>query len=355
MAGKIIRTAVLGQGRSGYGIHVRWLREAKDQYQVVAVADQLPERHEAVQEFNAKAFTDYKDLLRDKSLQVDLVVNALPTHLHTEGTVAALDAGYHVLSEKPFALNVADFDKMTAAAERNERKLFAFQNSRFQPAFIEIQNLLASGKLGKLIHARLVYSSFARRWDWQSRQKFGGGNINNTGPHPLDQAIVLFGDRMPHVSSKLACSNPFGDADDFAIVTFNGKDAPVIEVVVSSFMAYPQGDTYNICCTAGGITGNATSLKWKYFDPAAAPKQAPAQGWSEKRGYNSEQLPWVEETWNNPHAADGFQQMSHGLYNNVYDAIVSGAEPVVKLSEVRRQIAVLEEVHRQNPLPEKSL
>jgi predicted dehydrogenase len=353
MSDKIIRVAVLGQGRSGYGIHVKWLREAEDQYAIVAVADQLPERHEAAQEFGARAFTDYQELLATKDLNIDLVVNALPSHLHTQGTLAALNAGYHVLCEKPFALNVADFDAMVAAAKKADRKLFAFQNSRFQPAFIKIQELLASGVLGKLVHARISFSGFARRWDWQASQRYSGGNINNTGPHPLDQAVMLFGERTPSVFAKLSNANPFGDADDFASVSLYGPDAPLVEVVVSSFMPYPQGDIYSICCTNGGITGNTTSLKWKYFDPKQASAHTPASGWSDKRAYNSEQLQWTEETWNNPHAADGFQVMSEALYNNLYDVLVNGAEPVVKLEQVRRQIAVLEEVHKQNPLPRK--
>ena len=76
MSNRILRVAVMGQGRSGYAIHVKWLREARDQYQVVAIADLLPQRHEAVTELGAKGFTDYRQLLADKSLGLDLVVNA---------------------------------------------------------------------------------------------------------------------------------------------------------------------------------------------------------------------------------------------------------------------------------------
>ncbi len=351
MSEKIIQVAILGQGRSGYGIHVRWLREAREQYRIVAVADLLPERHEAVAEQGARAYGDYQELLSDKELKADLVVNALPSHLHAAGTIAALKAGYHVLSEKPFALTLKDFDAMVDTAKHHERHLLAFQNSRFQPAFQKIIAVLASGKLGTLVHARIKYSGFARRWDWQASQRHAGGNLNNTAPHPLDQAIVLFGDRTPQVFSRLTCHNPFGDAEDFAAVSLYGENAPLIEVIVSSFMAYPQGEIYNLSCTRGGLTGDFQNLKWRYFDPAKAPTHKPASGWSDQRAYNGESLPWVEESWANNSTADNFQQISQGIYDDAYNVLVRGTSSQVKLEQVRRQIAVIQQCHEQNPLP----
>jgi predicted dehydrogenase len=353
MAERILRVAVMGQGRSGFNIHVKWLREAREQYQVVAVADLLPERHEAVAELGAKGFSDYREMLANKGLGVDLVVNALPSFLHTEGTIAALEAGYHVLSEKPFALTLKDFDAMAAAAERNRRQLFAFQNSRFQPAFVKLREVLASGKLGRLIHARIQYSNFARRWDWQCKQRLGGGNINNTGPHPLDQGVILFGEREPRVFSKLVCENDFGDADNFAAVSLHGEGSPLVEIVVSSFQAYPAGEMWNLACANGGLTGGPTGLKWRYFDPATAPAQRPMEGWSDDRSYNRESLEWVEESWTHTPARENFDEMSKGLYDNLFAVLLNGAEPVVKLAEVRRQVGVLEECHRQNVLPRR--
>ncbi len=352
MSEKVIRVGVMGQGRSGYDIHVAWLRQATQQYKVVAVADQLKERHEAVQ-LGAQAFTDYKDLLAKRDLGIDLIVNSLPSHLHTPGTIAALQAGYNVLSEKPFALNLADFDAMVSAANKAGRKLFAFQNSRYRPGFKKMREVLASGVLGKLLHARISFSGFARRWDWQASQRYSGGNLNNTGPHPMDQAIVLFGERSPKVFAHLACQNEFGDADNLASVSLYGDGAPLVEVVVSSFMAYPQGDIYNISCSQGGMTGTPTSMKWRYYDPATAPAHTPMTGWSDNRKYCGEGLSWIEQSWSYTAGLAEFDAMSRDLYNNVYDVLVRGGTPDIKLEEVRRQIGVIEECHRQCPLAKR--
>ena len=172
---KIIRVGILGQGRSGYGIHATWLRNEQNRFKVVAVADLVPERtQECVEAFGAKAYSDYETLLADKTLNLDLIVNALPSLLHPEGTLKALKAGYDVICEKPVARTVADFDEMVATAEACGKKLLPYQNSRFQPAFQKIQEVLASGCLGKIIHARISFSGFARRWDWQTRSDMWG-------------------------------------------------------------------------------------------------------------------------------------------------------------------------------------
>ena len=102
------------------------------------------------------------------------------------------------------------------------------------------------------------------------------------------------------------------------------------------------------------MQGDLTQLKWKYFDPAKAPARTGLPTiWSDKRTYNRETLEWIEESWSAPAGEEVFQVMARGIYGNVHDALTKQAEPIVKLDEVRRQVAVLEEVHRQNPLPKR--
>lgn len=347
---KRLRVGILGQGRSGYAIHVAWLRQDQERFEIAAVADEQPERcKEAAEAFRSKTFTDYKALLADKSLKLDLIVNALPSHLHPQVTLEILAAGHHVVCEKPVARTTADFDRMVSAAEKSGKMLLPFQNSRFQPAFQKIREVIASGALGRIIHARINFSAFARRWDWQCRRDRWGGNLLNTGPHPMDQAIVLFGEAMPRVFARLVSDNPFGDAENFATVTLWDHNAPTIEVVVSSFMAYPQGDMYNVSGTLGGLTGDTKELKWRHYVPGMAPARSRSEGWSDNRAYCSEQLDWVEETWKLDSKIGVFDMICKGFYANAHDILVHGAPRVITLDQVRRQIAVMEEAHRQNP------
>ena len=146
MADQPIRVAVGGQGRSGYGIHCRCLRDDTDRFDIVAAADQLPERREdASVEFGAKVYDDWRPMLEEGGF--DLFVNALPSPLHVDASIEALNRGFHVVCEKPIARRVADFDRIVEAAEKNDHLLLPFQNNRLEPYFYKIQQVIASGVL----------------------------------------------------------------------------------------------------------------------------------------------------------------------------------------------------------------
>ena len=107
MAAKI-RVGVMGQGRSGYNIHVRCMSDVEtvaERFEVVAVADALPERRaEAAAELGCEVYDDWRKMLDSGGF--DMVVNSLPSPLHVDATIQAFAQGYHVLSEKPLAKKV---------------------------------------------------------------------------------------------------------------------------------------------------------------------------------------------------------------------------------------------------------
>jgi predicted dehydrogenase len=365
MKDRIIRVGIAGQGRSGYNIHGKCLSmHETDKFKITAVADQMPERRrDAENEFGARAYDDYAKLIRAGGF--DLFVNALPSPLHVPATIQALKTGYHVLCEKPMAKSVAEFDKMVAAAKQCKRHLFAFQNNRPQPFFRKILEVVDSGVLGEIIHVRSNWSHFSRRWDWQTFQVNMGGTLYNTGPHAIDQALMMFPFSVkPKVFCRMECKNKLGgDAEDFCALTIYGKGAPTIEIIISQYLAYPMEARYNICGTLGGLSGNEGELRWKYYDPKKAPKQKLWGLWSVDRRYPPETLPWVEKTWKidaeTAKSAVGYTLRSfssgpQAIYNNMYNVIHGKEKPFITLPQVRRQIAIMEEAHRQNHLPRKA-
>jgi len=353
---KKLKVGILGQGRSGFDIHVQWLKQDPAKWEIVAVADLLPERvKECADEHNARTFNNYKELLANaKEMKLDLIINATPSFLHTQATIDALEAGFDVVCEKPVATTLEDFDKMCETAQKNNKKILPFQNSRFQPAFMKIKEIIDSGKIGKLIQGRINFSNWARRWDWQCLQEFSAGNLRNTGPHPLDQAIVLFGDDTPNVFARLVSENPYGDSDNFSTVTLYGENKPTIEVVTSSFQAYPQGEMFNFGGTLGGITGTPDKITWKYYLEESAKELKQKGTWSDKRNYCQDSLEWVEESWSFKPTLGMFNLISKSFYDNAYDILVNNAPRVITLEQVRRQIGVLEEAYRQNPMTRSS-
>ncbi|HMQ08272.1 MAG TPA: Gfo/Idh/MocA family oxidoreductase [Saprospiraceae bacterium] len=358
-----IKVAIAGLGRSGYHIHASVLKYSDDKYKIVSVADELSDRLESAQkEFEVNTFTDYNSMLSAGGF--DLFVNALPSHLHVQATTTALELGNHVVSEKPMAFDTAEFDRLVEISEKCGKILAPFQNNKYQPFFTEILDILNTGLLGEILEVRSVWGSFSRRWDWQTYQCNGGGCLFNSGPHAIDQALHFFPfDVKPKVESTLLCRNELGgDADDYCCIVLKAPNCPRVEITISQYIAYRPGDIYTISGTRGGLTGNYKSLSWKYYEWQKAAPQPTWKPWSIERKYPSEELPWIEKEWKldvekagkySGYTLRSFLIGAKYIYDALYNTIKNGTPLASTLPEVRRQIEILEECKRQNPLPKR--
>ncbi|WP_223869343.1 Gfo/Idh/MocA family protein [Paenibacillus sabuli] len=356
MSKQIVQVGIIGQGRSGRNIHAQLVHQLQDHYRIAAVADGIASRRElAEQEFGCRAYATWEEMAAAEP-QLDLIVNASPSELHYSISLELLQRGFHVLCEKPLARSVEEVDALIAAAERSGKLLAVFQNSRYAAAFTEIRRIIDSGVLGRIVQIDITVSGFARRWDWQTLQEKGGGNLMNTGPHPLDQALQLFGgDAMPQVLCKMDRANTFGDAEDYVKLLLHGEGRPLIDLEISSCSAFP-GEPFVIQGTRGGLHGSGTKLEWRYFDEAEAPEQQltrePLFNADGKPAYCSETLPWRTATWEapaHPRGLSAFDAMTEQLYHMLYRALVEGAPLEITPQQVRVQMQVMEACRRQNP------
>lgn len=349
-----VRVAILGQGRSGHDIHGYTLSHLSEQYRIVAVVDTLEKRRvRAEREYGCVAYADYRELFNRND--IDLVVNALPSADHVPVSLEFLNRGFHVLCEKPLARRVSEVDSLIAAARAHQRTLTVFQQSRFSPAFQKVKEIVESGVLGRIVQVNIAYNGFARRWDWQTLKAMNGGNLLNTGPHPLDQALQLFGtDVVPSVFCQMDQANSFGDAEDYVRLVLYGDNRPTINIEISSCCAYTPY-VYHVQGTRGGLMGNFTHLDWKYFDADKAEQHTvssdPLEGPDGSPAYCSETLSWKEESWDisADEGKDLFLTMGTRFYAMLHRTLTEGAELVVTPEQVRQQVIVIEECFRQNP------
>ncbi len=148
-----------------------------------------------------KGFYNYMDLLQCKGL--DLVVICVPNFLHSKIAVDALNAGHHVLCEKPMATTLADAKKMLIASKANSKTLSIVMNFRWQffgPDAFHLRQLIGDGKFGRIFYVRARYlrqktfpESGSSRWNLK-RDQSGGGVLIDLGPHMLDLAMWLVDD-----------------------------------------------------------------------------------------------------------------------------------------------------------------
>lgn len=151
---------------------------------------------------------------------VDLVVIATPNTTHYALALQALQAGKHVVVEKPFTITVQEALDLVALAERNKLVLSVFQNRRWDNDFLTLQQLLASGRLGKLNTFASHFDRFrpAVRERWREQALPGSGILYDLGSHLIDQALVLFG-RPDTVQCDMGIQRDGGQADDYVHLT----------------------------------------------------------------------------------------------------------------------------------------
>ena len=351
-----IKVGIIGFGRSGCNIHADAISQKKDLFDLVAICDELPELR-SHQEFpNATAYAKAEDLIADP--EVEMVVVSTYNYTHAKYAIQALDAGKHVLCEKPFGFTTADVDAMIAASKRNNRVLQPFQQRRFASDFEAIQEVLRSGVLGEIGFVRICWPGFGRRWDWQTSRVRGGGQLYNNGPHLIDYGMELFGDSDPVVTSTVRNMLGSGDAEDEIHVMLQGEGAPQVEMIISATCAFPQ-DRWLICGRNGTLRGTGTELEWKYVDWSKYPERKTDMNPLPGRYFCSEDLAfttgsWKEEKAGNTDGGAGSNPASAPalkLYDTLYRAIRLGEPQVITPEQIRRRVAVLETCYRQNGIP----
>jgi scyllo-inositol 2-dehydrogenase (NADP+) len=346
----IIRVGIVGLGRSGRDIHGKHLSRARRKFKIVAVTDRLaPRRQRAEAEYGCRSYATPESLLAQDD--IDLVVNASQTQYHVPLTLKALKAGFHVLCEKPLARKAEEVDKIIRASRRAGRVAAAFQNRRYDADFQQVVKVVNSGVLGRIVMIKTAINGFSRRWDWQTLRKHSGGSLLNTGPHVLDQALQLFGtDTRPEVTCIMDRATSLGDAEDHVKLLLLGRGRPTIDVEISSCCAYPQ-ERFNVYGTRGGLQADGSGgVRWRYFLPREQPrqtlKQTPIENEAGLPAYCREDLKWRERDW---HAPAKRKSIDAQYYDMLHRALTTGAPLEVTLPEIRQQIAVIEECHRQNP------
>jgi predicted dehydrogenase len=197
-AARIAAQAIIKPARAGSGVRVVAIA-ARDQARARAFA----ERHHI-----PRAYAGYQALLDDAT--IDAVYIALPNSLHCEWTLRALEAGKHVLCEKPFASNAGEAEQMANAAERSGRVLAEAVHNRYHPLAARVRDIVRGGELGTIEHVDAwACVPNPNRRDIRYRYDLGGGALMDLGCYALGMLRLISGDEPSVVgaSAKLARPN----------------------------------------------------------------------------------------------------------------------------------------------------
>lgn len=189
----MVNFGIIGCGKIGIR-HINFLKNM-DGIRILAVADNVEERtKDAALSCNNKnnktqVFTDYKELL--KIPEVDIVNICSPTGLHAQMSIDALNAGKHVLCEKPMCLKLKDADKMIETAKNNKKHLFVVKQNRFNEPIRIVKDSLDKGMFGKLyaINVNVIWNrrpEYYKDAKWRGTLDLDGGALSTQASHFID-------------------------------------------------------------------------------------------------------------------------------------------------------------------------
>ena len=235
---KVYNMAYIGFG--GMASHHYNQSKELDRINVKGIFDINPERMEYAKTLGLYTYSSREELINDPEL--DLVLIAVPNHLHRDFSIEALRAGKHVLCEKPVTCNSEDLIAIMDVAKETG-KIFAIdQNRRVNKDFIAMKRAVESGVIGDvyIIESR-VEGSRGVPVGWRTDPEQGGGMMLDWGVHLIDQLMFMYDAKVTEVFCKMYSIN-YPDVDDnfHLTLTFDNGLTAHIEVSTNNFISHPR-------------------------------------------------------------------------------------------------------------------
>lgn len=330
-----IRVGLLGYGAIGHE-HAGAIA-ATDGLDLSMVCDLSADRRAVAQSFTpGVATTDDPSTLRD-SPDVDLVIVSTPPNTHGQWALDLIDAGKHVVLEKPMALTTAECDAAIGAAARADRTLVVYQNRRFDPDFRAIAQAIESGDLGEVFHLEAFVGTYQHPCNyWHSDADVSGGALFDWGSHIVDQILQLMPGEIASVTARNH-KRVWHDVTnaDHARMTLHYADGREATFIYSDLAAALKPRWY-LAGTKGGLIGDwrrerviARSPVGTLAEDVLAPADSPPELWLHADDGRVAQVP-------------GRPAPVGEFHRQLVDFIREGLPMTVTADHSRRVVAMLE-------------
>jgi scyllo-inositol 2-dehydrogenase (NADP+) len=247
-----IVTAIASFGMSGQVFHGPFLK-VNPRFQVRKILERTKTISKSLFP-EVEVVKTFEDILRDR--EIELVIVNTPDRFHYEMARQALDAGKHVLVEKPFTFTVREADDLISMAEKKGKLLTVYQNRRWDGDFLTVQKILQSGVLGNLVEFESHFDRFRpfiTPSTWKEEEGEYAGVLYNLGSHTVDQALALFG--MPDaVTAHVRIIRSGGKVIDYYDIRLHYPGFAAL--LKCSYLVKEEGPRYIIHGTNGSF------LKW---------------------------------------------------------------------------------------------
>lgn len=292
-----------------------------------------------------KIVSTVDDVMRDEG--IELVIVNTPNETHYAFATLALEAGKHVVVEKPFSVTTAEAQALISLAKKTGKVLTVFQNRRWDGDFLTVKKVVEEKLVGTIVEFELHYDRYRNYIEantWKEESAPGTGILYNLGSHMLDQVLVLFG--MPlEVDARMGTQRPGGRVDDYYDIRLQYKGFH--SIVKSSYLVREAGPRYTLHGTAGsyvkyGLDPQEQALKEGKHPGNTSWGSEPEEFWGK-----------LNTTLGNLHIVGRVETIPGNylaFYKNVYDVIREGKELMVKPETSRDVISLIEACIQSNRL-----
>jgi predicted dehydrogenase len=250
-----VRFGIIGSGLIA-DFHARALGSVRNARLVGVSGAVIEQTTDFARKYNIKAYSSTAELLA--SGEIDAVSICTPSGTHAEIAATALEAGKHVVIEKPMALTVADCDRVIEAEKKSGRVCTVVSQLRYSDSSAKVREAIAENRLGRLINCG-VYMKFHRSPEYYSASSWrgtfkmdGGGALMNQGIHGVDLMLYFMGKvKTIRAVVKTLYHNIETEDTVVALLEFGNGALGVVEATTAVLPGYPR--RFEICGTAGSI------------------------------------------------------------------------------------------------------
>lgn len=336
-----IQTALCSFGMSGKVFHAPFLH-TNPKFNLYGVWERTKILAEKIYP-DIKTFRSYQEMLEDK--EIELVIVNTPNSTHYEFASQALEAGKHIIVEKPFTVHSAEARELISLAEDNHLKLSVYQNRRYDSDYKVIKKVLQEGLLGEVVEAEFRFDRFKDKPSAKVHKETPGpgtGTLYDLGAHLIDQALQLFG--MPEqIFADINKVRLFTEVDDyFELILFYNKKRVRLK---STYLARETVPEYIIHGTAGSFIKSRTDAQ---EDNLVAGKLPRGEDWGAEKESERGLLHVKQGEEIIRKKIQGERGNYHEYYNVLYAAIRKGGAVPVTGEEGLRVIEIIEAAYESH-------
>ena len=346
---KTYKVGIVGLGKVAH-LHAQALREINNADFTAGCSRSYSKAESFVTEYDATPFDNITRMVREEEL--DLVIICTPHPNHVEPTVETLEAGAHVLVEKPLASTLRDCDTMIKAARNANLKLGVISQRRWYPPTLRVKQAMDDGKIGKPVLGTInmlgwrdetYYDSDEWRGTWELE---GGGVMVNQAPHQLDLFCWLMGPIDEVYGHWANLNHPYIEVEDTALAIVKFKSGAIGNIIVSNSQKPGIFGKIQVHGENGASVGVQTE-GGAMFIAGMAPITEPP----------------VNDLWTIPgeeNLLDEFTKEDNDLFDKVdpmvyfirlqieeyLDALDNGREPLVNGEEARKTVELFTAIYR---------